>query len=627
MESSKNGIVDIKDCTEKNVTQNRRPPKSNQDRKQKQAHAKVSKDDVPAPIPPDGGWGWVVTFSSFMVGFLVDGICFTFGFFFKEFMDYFGSNKSTTSSISSVLNGTYLSIGPIAAALVNKFGCRPVAIAGAAFAAASFFISTFSPNIQCMILFYGFCGGVGFGFFYLPSIVMVGYYFDKKRALATGMAVCGSGIGSFVFAPLCEYLLAEFDWKGSMWIISALVLNGMVFAGLFRPLTFSDDDLLSNTEGTTDKNICDIKFHNEHDLNVPVFNPSKEELKNASQNPIFRCRSMELTSPAKDNKTNKASELARIGHSLFLDESGSNRHSLTQKHILNPLVRKDIFYSGSIHHLPEYTKAGGEVNFVKSMLSTSTIAVSEGSEKSKKCDCMKNVFAGMFDISLLKSPTFILYGLSCFLCMIGFFVPFTYIPDLAEDFGMSSSQSAWLISTIGILNCLGRIGVGFVSDKSWADCIFINIVALIAGGATTMFVPFYRIYWILLLYTIVFGTCIAAFVSLRSIIIVELLGIEKLTNSFGFIVLCQGLSTFIGSPIAGALSDATGDYKASFYLAGGVIALSGIICIPLRRISQWERRRSENQQTLNDLDTEIKPMLSVSDDSDENNKRQSSEPA
>ena len=49
--------------------------------------------------------------------------------------------------------------GPIAAALVNKFGCRPVAIAGAAFASISFFVSTFSPNIQCMILFYGFCGG------------------------------------------------------------------------------------------------------------------------------------------------------------------------------------------------------------------------------------------------------------------------------------------------------------------------------------------------------------------------------------------------------------------------------------------------------------------------------------
>ena len=74
--------------------------------------------------------------------------------------------------------------------------------------------------------------------------------------------------------------------------------------------------------------------------------------------------------------------------------------------------------------------------------------------------------------------------------------------------------------------------------------------------------------------------------------------------------------------ITGALSDATGDYRASFYLAGSVIALSGIICIPLRRISRWERKRQANKQTLNDLDTEIEPMLRSSDSSDENNKRQ-----
>ena len=64
-----------------------------------------------APIPPDGDWGWVVTFSSFMVGLVVDGICFTFGFFFLEFQTYFGSNKSVTSLINSTLNGTYLTIG------------------------------------------------------------------------------------------------------------------------------------------------------------------------------------------------------------------------------------------------------------------------------------------------------------------------------------------------------------------------------------------------------------------------------------------------------------------------------------------------------------------------------------
>ena len=68
--------------------------------------------------------------------------------------------------------------------------------------------------------------GVGLGLLYLPPIVMVGQYFRSKRALATGIAVCGSGIGAFVFAPLVEHLIEIYTWKGAMWIIAGITLNG-----------------------------------------------------------------------------------------------------------------------------------------------------------------------------------------------------------------------------------------------------------------------------------------------------------------------------------------------------------------------------------------------------------------
>ena len=72
---------------------------------------------------------------------------------------------------------------------------------------------------------------------YLPSIVTVGHYFKKKRALATGIAVCGSGVGAFVFAPLTEFLIEEYTWKGAMWVISGICLNGVVVAAVLRPLS------------------------------------------------------------------------------------------------------------------------------------------------------------------------------------------------------------------------------------------------------------------------------------------------------------------------------------------------------------------------------------------------------
>ena len=46
--------------------------------------------------------------------------------------------------------------------------------------------------------------GLGFGLIYLPAIVSVSIYFEKKRAFATGIAVCGSGLGTFIMAPVTK---------------------------------------------------------------------------------------------------------------------------------------------------------------------------------------------------------------------------------------------------------------------------------------------------------------------------------------------------------------------------------------------------------------------------------------
>lgn len=67
--------------------------------------------------------------------------------------------------------------------------------------------------------------GIGFGLIYLPAVVCVGYYFETKRSLATGIAVCGSGFGTFAFAPLATMLLEAYSWKGANLILAGLILN------------------------------------------------------------------------------------------------------------------------------------------------------------------------------------------------------------------------------------------------------------------------------------------------------------------------------------------------------------------------------------------------------------------
>lgn len=36
----------------------------------------------------------------------------------------------------------------------------------------------------------------------MAAVVIVAYYFDKRRSFATGLSVCGSGIGTFSKYPI-----------------------------------------------------------------------------------------------------------------------------------------------------------------------------------------------------------------------------------------------------------------------------------------------------------------------------------------------------------------------------------------------------------------------------------------
>ena len=62
----------------------------------------------------------------------------------------------------------------------------------------------------------GLLAGIGNGLMYVTSMVTVQHYFEKKRAMATGIAVSGSGMGTLVFGFLVEWLISRFGWRDAL---------------------------------------------------------------------------------------------------------------------------------------------------------------------------------------------------------------------------------------------------------------------------------------------------------------------------------------------------------------------------------------------------------------------------
>jgi MFS transporter, OFA family, oxalate/formate antiporter len=114
--------------------------------------------------------------------------------------------------------------------LSDKYGPRRVVLLGGLIMAFGFFmVSTITPpdpaviaaggdaaraaaksQLYLLYLYYGIIAGFGGGCVYLPPIATAPKWWPDRRALATGFAVVGLGLGSFIMAPLATVMINYF---------------------------------------------------------------------------------------------------------------------------------------------------------------------------------------------------------------------------------------------------------------------------------------------------------------------------------------------------------------------------------------------------------------------------------
>ncbi|GAB6024697.1 [acyl-carrier-protein] S-malonyltransferase [Chamberlinius hualienensis] len=572
--------------------------------------------------PPDGGWGWVVVFASFMIHIIADGVTYTFGIFFVELVRFYNEGKGATSWIASILVGVTLGSGPLASALTNKYGCRTVTIAGSVVATIGFITSLFAPNVVVLYFTIGILVGLGFGLIYLPAIVSVTCYFEKKRAFATGIAVCGSGLGTFIFAPLTEFLVEYYGWKGAMLIVAGFVLNCAVFGGLFRapeaPKQLTKV-VVNSLQDTVNEQLQIQAMKRSLTANgqLTVHNPGTdtdtdeennqisvkmEKIGNGSHTMYIISENGEKISVSSQDLAEKMLRKHEKGISGVANMVSSSRSlvwrekSPDKSSVQGPLYRRDVFYKGSLLNIPQYRSN-------PSMYTASITHIPSHEtpdEKSSKMSCCYSIEARdalkeMMDLSLLSDPVFLIFAVSNFCTSIGFNVPYVYIKDRALLLQISSDNSSFLLAVIGISNTVSRVLLGYICDTNYVARYRLQLysTALAICGLSTAFSSFCLDYQSQVVYAVIFGITAGAYVGLTSVILVDLLGMEKLTNAFGLLLLFQGVAALIGPPIAGWLYDWLNSYDPGFYVAGSMIAASGIMLFRIPAIQRGVIKRAQ----------------------------------
>lgn len=186
--------------------------------------------------PPEGGWGWMVVVGAFI------SIGFSYAFpksitvFFKEIEVIFDVTSSQVSWISSIMLAVMYGGGPISSILVNKYGSRPVMMAGGCLSGLGLVAASFCQSVEALYFCIGVVGGLGLAFNLNPALTMIGKYFYMKRPIANGIAMAGSPVFLSTLAPLNTWFFDRFGWRGSFLILGGLLFNCCVAGALMRPI-------------------------------------------------------------------------------------------------------------------------------------------------------------------------------------------------------------------------------------------------------------------------------------------------------------------------------------------------------------------------------------------------------
>ncbi|XP_063827800.1 monocarboxylate transporter 6-like [Ostrinia nubilalis] len=594
-------------------------------------------------VPQEGGWGWVVVFAAFWIMFILDGVSFTFGSLLSDMTADLGMADSLVALINSVAVALYFIAGPLASAFINRFGFRACVMSGSVICAFSLFFSYFSTNYASLVIFYGVCAGFGYCLINMSAGLVVGFYFERLRSLAIALATTGSSAGIMILFPLNIYLVSLAGWRTTTLLHSGMFGLIYYFGMTFRPL------LSLTVVKTTDDPTRTVTYL--PSLSKAVIQPTQSSAKVDGLKPTVTERLFSAVSNANfptaaavveegvltssnqpGPSTGAVSKLTLTAHS---PQGGVSRRHLKQvqsiisktsvqdkqkrnveltvhveeapkkrscwarlchweEHVpqSRPLYRDDAFYSGKVDKLPIYQKSmmdtTGEGKTGLEYQMAVSRAVTAGDLREKRgvfTTAVRRVLATMMDPKLLKRPSFMLLSASGFLTYVGFLVPYVYLKDRNLQAGLASHHCTLFITVLGFANACGRLAIGALAVK--IDPIKLYSISCCIGGLSTIVSDItYDIYY-QYGYCVVYGFFVASLACLRSMVIVSLYGLDKLTNATGMMLLFQGFGSLLSTPLAGLLKNNFG-YTVSFCVAGAFMVVGGLILIPIRKVANKE---------------------------------------
>ncbi len=186
----------------------------------------LSKEPV-APMPR-----WLPLLGGIVSSTTCGLLLYAWSVFIKPLSTTFGWSRAEISLAYSICILVFASISYPAGRLSDRYGARFIVFAGGVILGVGFFLAGFTNSKTWLYLTYGVIAGIGGGMIYLPPIATTPKWWPDRKAFATGCAVVGLGLGSFIMGPLATKIIEGLGWRYVFWYVGIAMGLMAVLASL-----------------------------------------------------------------------------------------------------------------------------------------------------------------------------------------------------------------------------------------------------------------------------------------------------------------------------------------------------------------------------------------------------------
>ena len=190
----------------------------------------------------------------------------------------------------------------------------------------------------------------------------------------------------------------------------------------------------------------------------------------------------------------------------------------------------------------------------------------------------------------IKTGRFWVFGLTqfCFLLIVQIIV--VHLAPYAIDTGISAVIAASIVSIMGAVTIIGRLGVGSVSDRIGPRMALTISFAMLT--LAMVWLLFTRELWTFYVFAAIAGIAYGGESAVLSLVPADLFGLKHLGTIAAVTMLCGTIGAAIGMPLAGTIFDKTGSYHVAFLTCVAAGMLAAALSLILLRSKGYEDIKS-----------------------------------